>query len=269
MTYKFDRQSELLPLQELFISLTFTERAFCNTAPFIEQWHGWYQQLLNPREQHDAAEFLQTFLDQLPNEISFLFEGTQLNILKGIDDDYQAQSPEQFLTIGLSIKGHKRIQESIKEFLEDEVVPDYDVGGRKINVRKMSRIEKMPAILAIQLKRFEYDMKTCDRYKIDDFFEFPMTLDVNEMLMNPEEVFCIYRIAGIVLHHGIAQAGHYFSFIKKSEWWKFNDENVIQITSEEDVSSVAFGKREKTSAYVIIYVREDFELFEPHHITFF
>jgi ubiquitin C-terminal hydrolase len=226
MTHQFEPSSGFLSLQTLFISLAHTERGIVTPDAFIKNWRGWCKGTLNPREQQDASEFLQTVLDQLPTEVSFLFRGTQVNTIKGVDSDFTSASNEVFWNIGLSIRGFKTLDQSIREFLREETVSNYNANGKRINIQKSSRIAEVPPVLVVQLKRFEYDIKTMVRYKIDDSFEFPIDLDVNEMLATPEDRPITYKLTGIVLHSGTAQGGHYTSFVYHGQWWKFNDDEV-------------------------------------------
>ena len=50
---------------------------------------------------------------------------------------------------------------------------------RKIKVMKRSCIKSLPNTLVITLKRFEFDYTAYQRVKINDYFEFPLVLDMH------------------------------------------------------------------------------------------
>ncbi len=91
-------------------------------------------------------------------------------------------------------------------------------------------MKKLPPVLAIQLKRFEYDYERLCPIKFNDYFEFPRELDMEpytvsglakiEGEMIDDDVTALgqnvpssYRLTGIVVHSGQASGGHYYSYI--------------------------------------------------------
>lgn len=88
-------------------------------------------------------------------------------------------------------------------------------------------MKKLPPILGIQLKRFEYDFERVCAIKFNDYFEFPRDLDMEpytvsglaklegEIIdcdLNPggTDVCTKYHLSGIVVHSGQA-SGMYFN----------------------------------------------------------
>lgn len=91
-------------------------------------------------------------------------------------------------------------------------------------------VKKLPPILAIQLKRFEYDFERVCAIKFNDYFEFPRDLDMEPYTVSGlaklegEVIDCDYeesvkgtctkyQLTGIVVHSGQASGGHYYSYI--------------------------------------------------------
>lgn len=125
--------------------------------------------------------------------------------------------------------------------------------NRKVDTVKRLCIKKLPTILTIQLKRFDYDWDRGCSIKFNDYFEFPRTLDMEpytvdglakiegkriedmierenislEIEINEDNDFkdssghekerefqCTkYELCGIVVHSGQASGGHYYSYI--------------------------------------------------------
>ena len=95
---------------------------------------------------------------------------------------------------------------------------------------KRTCFKKLPPILAIQLKRFDYDWERETPIKFNDYFEFPRELDVEpytvQGLAKAEGISITdentiendgtrYKLVGIVVHKGQANGGHYYSFIQQ------------------------------------------------------
>lgn len=91
-------------------------------------------------------------------------------------------------------------------------------------------VKKLPPVLAIQLKRFEYDYERVCAIKFNDYFEFPRDLDMEPYTVSGlaklegEVIDCDYeesvkgtctkyQLTGIVVHSGQASGGHYYSYI--------------------------------------------------------
>ena len=91
-------------------------------------------------------------------------------------------------------------------------------------------VKKLPPVLAIQLKRFEYDYERVCSVKFNDYFEFPRELEMepytvsglakiegeiidDDAALLAQNVCTSYRLTGIVVHSGQASGGHYYSYI--------------------------------------------------------
>jgi ubiquitin carboxyl-terminal hydrolase 34 len=100
-------------------------------------------------------------------------------------------------------------------------------------------LKDVPDNLIFHLKRFDFNLRTLQRSKINDHFAFPTKIDMRpyqvEYLMdNPEEVAeDVFELVGVLVHSGTAESGHYYSFIRerpsmgeKDTWVEFNDDSV-------------------------------------------
>lgn len=114
---------------------------------------------------------------------------------------------------------HIRYEKNNSELLSIQVV----------TVKRLC-VKKLPPILAIQLKRFEYDFERVCAIKFNDYFEFPRDLDMEPYTVSGlaklegEVIDCDleesvkdsctkYHLSGIVVHSGQASGGHYYSYI--------------------------------------------------------
>lgn len=143
--------------------------------------------------------------------------------------------------------------------------------NRKVDTVKRLCIKKLPSVLAIQLKRFDYDWERECAIKFNDYFEFPRVLDMepytvrglaklegeiidDELAVCDDETFnaktCTkYDLTGIVVHSGQASGGHYYSYILfkhndgTKKWYKFDDGDVSEckIDDDEEMRVQCFG----------------------------
>ena len=169
---------------------------------------------------------------------------------------------------------------------------------------------RLPNVLVLHLKRFEWtfgeDLRT---EKVNDYYEFPEELNlypyttenlnpsIRESSMLSKSQFgdnstnvifppsyYQYRLAGVVIHQGSADGGHYFSLIRdksskkkpsESRWFEFNDSTVKPFDYSK-LGDYSYGgtyevyvkdkdgtrrkeKRPKsTNAYILVYEREEF-----------
>lgn len=146
----------------------------------------------------------------------------------------------------------------------------------QVDTVKRLLIKKLPPVLAIQLKRFDYDWERECAIKFNDYFEFPRELDMEPYTVagvaklegddvNPENQVIQqnepseptpsgsskYRLVGVLVHSGQASGGHYYSYIiqrnggdgEKNRWYKFDDGDVTEckMDDEEEMKNQCFG----------------------------
>ena len=121
---------------------------------------------------------------------------------------------------------------------------------------KKLRLKALPNILVISLKRFDYDYKTMTKFKLNNYFEFPLELNISEFLINKNESSekidtknSIYELTGITFHYCVSDYGLYYDLIKavNNKWYKFNDTNITEFP-ESDIPKEAFGDKEAENA---------------------
>jgi len=103
-----------------------------------------------------------------------------------------------------------------------------------------SCLQNLPDGLIFHLKRFDFDLSTLQRSKINDYFDFPPIIDMTpytlDQLSNPEvkKEEDIFELAGVLVHTGTAETGHYYSYMRlpyddhqgRAAWAEFNDTEV-------------------------------------------
>lgn len=230
---------------------------------------------------------------------------------------------EDFYNLSLTVKDTKSVYDSLKNLVQGEVISDYmcETCKKKVDISKRMLLSKAPNVLIVHLQRIIFNFETFRNDKINTFFEFPYQLDLKpysfyEVMKNegrlkqkggeegeeaeaeqpkqenneenpwPEEEDCYeYKLVGVEVHSGSANAGHYWSFINtrrgvdepdendpnwnKTEsdpWMKFNDSSVTEYNFEKlkedcyggdgksgDSDSWSFGGTYGQSAYMLVY----------------
>lgn len=247
----------LKEIQKLVHFLMFSRRRYCDTTSFCRCWRGWGKQIVDPREQQDANEFLQLFLDQLPTEVNSLVQGELINEIVP-ENGASVKIPETFFSIGLTVKDMKGVEDSLAAFAADELLVgenQYVMDGQHVDAKKSHRIKTAPMVLVLQLRRFEYDLRTHERIKINSRFEIPDVLSLSQYMENPNTP-ATYALFGAVLHCGEVGAGHYSSFARvDKEWWKFNDiETSLSDNAAFEREAVGGGEA-RTAAYLLFYTK--------------
>jgi hypothetical protein len=141
-----------------------------------------------------------------------------------------------------------------------------------VRALKTMKLWKLPNILIVHLKRFEYK-HALRRDKLDTFVDFPLEgLDMNQHCANwkyntdgdrpfvDARVPADYDLFGVVNHYGRMGFGHYTAFARRwdetgtsKEWALFDDSSVRTVGSGNGPEGVV-----TPSAYVLFYRRRTF-----------
>ncbi|KAK3313921.1 ubiquitin carboxyl-terminal hydrolase-like protein [Apodospora peruviana] len=123
--------------------------------------------------------------------------------------------------------------------------------------RRQTTIKRLPNVLSIQLKRFEFKQGRNERAaKIDTPVHFPLQLNMlpytnRAKAPDGKENYelarsCTYDLLSVVVHVGEIDTGHYVSYCRVGDqWFAFNDHKV-ELAQKSDV----LGAR----AYLLFYI---------------
>jgi hypothetical protein len=147
---------------------------------------------------------------------------------------------------GSTTRAHDKISidDCFQLFSSEEVLGEEDqwyCGNCKLHVRASKKIDlwKLPQILIIHLKRFQYSRGY--RNKIESIVDFPIddVLDMSKFVPPVARLSSDrYRLFGISNHMGSLYSGHYTAYAKlwedvtspthrrRDEWYSFNDSYV-------------------------------------------
>ncbi|RDW59732.1 hypothetical protein BP6252_12819 [Coleophoma cylindrospora] len=215
--------------------------------------------------QMDVDEFYNLLFDRWEGQLvsnegkrqfrSF-YGGQLVQQVKSKECAHISERLEPFSAIQCDIKGKSSLQESLQAYVDGEVMEGDNkykcsTCDRHVDAVKRACLKDIPDNLIFHLKRFDFNLRTLQRSKINDYFSFPTKIDmrpykVEHIMESPEE--CpedVFELVGILVHAGTAESGHYYSFIRerpsgKESWVEFNDDTVTPWKPEEMESS-CFG----------------------------
>lgn len=245
-------------LQKVFYELQYSPTVV-KTKKLTESF-GW--DTTDAFTQHDVQELKLILCDELaekmkkiapdqPNTLSTLFQGKLLNYIECVNVDYKSTREEHFSDLSLNVKGCRNIYESFDKYVEVEMMEGdnkYRADGyaELQDAKKGVKFLSLPPVLQLHLKRFEYDFSRYAMVKINDRYEFETELDLNQYVENSDGTN-IYVLHSVLVHIGDVNGGHYHVFIrpdidvsnteprKVNQWYKFDDETVIQASEEAAV----------------------------------
>ena len=132
---------------------------------------------------------------------------------------------------------------------ELDVLYECDSCKRKTRVTKRLRLNKLPPVLSIQLKRFEHIGVSS---KLEYHIDIPTVLDVKEYVSETNSgPIPNYELFGVICHLGNVNTGHYLAYVKNinGAWFKFDDATITRVTETEV---------KKVNGYMLVYCMNEY-----------
>lgn len=302
-----DQKRNTMPLEDnvlyhskyLFANLIKTKMPTYNPIVFFNSIKDYTGEPMPTNEQRDVDEFLNIYMDKIEQNIIGSEDETHLKSIFGgafaqelicKDCPHRSTREEPYLAVSLEIKNKNNIKEALELFIQGEMLEGDNAYycercDKKIDTLKRCCIKKLPNMLILSLKRFEFDLETLTRYKLNSYCEYYDELDMKdycqetlakkellkkmqeekltyEMLTEDQkavhdyslpENYYNYKLKGTVVHYGTAEAGHYYSYIKErgtDKWFEFND-TTIRDYDPADLPEDTFGGKLKHERKII------------------
>ena len=116
------------------------------------------------------------------------------------------------------------------EIMNDPWLDDKTNTYKKIN--KQTYLCYLPEILVIHLKRWNANLN-----KNNTLVKFDEKLNIFKYTLYKTCDECNYELFGIINHQGNVMGGHYFSYIKKIQWYSFDDSTISKIEPSAIINS--------------------------------
>lgn len=180
------------------------------------------------------------------------------------------------------IRGKADIHEALASMTEVEIMEGdnqvyCDQCKENTDTVLRTAISTLPNMLILSLKRFDLDFTTFETVKLNSRCAFDQSLNLKRYtldgLESPEEGKAEdgpedmdtgddgvtnplededyeYKLAGVLVHQGVAQGGHYYSFIKdrspgsEEKWYRFDDDEVTPF-DPANIETECFGGKVK------------------------
>ena len=117
------------------------------------------------------------------------------------------------------------------------------------------RVQGLPSILQLHLKRFNYNWQTDQMSKINTPCSFPEELDLSTIctdIQQNEKSRACYKLQSVVIHVGEFGSGHYYAYVRpdvlSDTWYRFNDHVATQVTFDEVVADAYGGRNAKAES---------------------
>jgi len=296
-------------LQRTFCFMEKSKKRYFDPKPFIEACKT-LNLNFNVYHQNDASEFCDQLLDRLETAMkgkftrydvwndmkTQVFGGKMLyqKIPKDCDiydtdkrdcGHWQSTRKETFLKTELIIRGKDKIEDSLSQLVEGELMDGdnkimCDVCNNKKDTVRRTCFGTLPNVLILHLKRFDLDFTTFETVKLNNRIAFPMRINMfrytkegieaEELAREQEGAELVreagkdgklevkggdtdipmdisdyeYELHGVLVHSGIAQGGHYYSFIRDThnpdQWYLFDDDDVSPF-NPENIPTQCYG----------------------------
>lgn len=187
-----EENNVLFQIKRIFGALMELDKQYFNPKKFCRAFKDIDGSPIDPMVQRDVDEFFNMLIDRIENLIKGtkeekvmknLFYGVFANefICKGCP--HYSEREEQFMAIPLQVKNKKSVLEGLEQFVEGEMLEgDNAYYCEKCELKrdtlKRCSIKRLPNVLFLELKRFEFNFDTMQKYKINDYCSFPMDLDM-------------------------------------------------------------------------------------------
>ncbi|CAD8079535.1 unnamed protein product [Paramecium primaurelia] len=154
--------------------------------------------------QHDVQEFCRVLFDAIQQSddqdfITRLYQSHSQSYVQCLKCQQESVSNEVFLDLSLTVKSDflNVYNESLERAIYYYIKPEKLEGENKYycqncndktDALKGFRLKALSDILTIQLNRFELDMNTFERKKVNDYVSFPFVLDMNNFLKPYDQI---------------------------------------------------------------------------------
>ncbi|KAJ5668957.1 hypothetical protein N7462_010027 [Penicillium macrosclerotiorum] len=267
--------------QKLFAWMQDTWTKSVDPQDFVESIQTYDNEAIDVTIQMDVDEFYNLLFDrweaqvvdqQEKKKFRSFYGGQLVQQIKSKECDHISERLEPFSAIQCDIKGKACLEESLQAYVEGEIMQGdnkYSCTGcdRHVDAVKRACLKDVPDNLIFHLKRFDFDMVTMMRSKINDEFRFPQLIDMTpykvEYLSDPtapvEPDF--FELVGVLVHTGTAESGHYYSYTRERPgagsvplWVEFNDADVSNFDPSTLADQCFGGQAEASHAMSGVHV---------------
>lgn len=198
-----------------------------------------------------------------------LFQGQLRSRLTCNTCGHQSKTFDPYLYIALPVHyGMNSLQDALLHFLKEEHLTG-DERWRcpkcKKRVDSVKKIDlwKLPPVLLVHLKRFEFDTSTCRFKKINVRLRTPLSIDLSSYVSSQQKGSLVYDVIAVANHIGHAGRGHYTAICRHhlhNRFYHFNDTDVHEVRADDNEVITR-------EAYLLFLMRRDISDWEAQSIS--
>ncbi|KAL6717000.1 hypothetical protein ACLMJK_004914 [Lecanora helva] len=270
-------QRLLLETQTLFGFMQDTMLKSVDSQGIVDSLITYDNAYIDVSVQMDVDEFYNLLFDRWESQIlsaddkrTFrgFYGGQIVQQIKSKECPHISERLEPFSAIQCDIHGKSTLMDSLNAYVSGETME----GDNKYSctscgcyvdaVKRLACLKDIPDNLIFHLKRFDYDVMTGMRSKINDAFEFPHQIDMTPYhidYQNDSSLSCkpdMFELVGVLVHSGTAESGHYYSYIHERpstsgdrySWVEFNDMDVSKF-DPTTIGDQCFGGYSEANHY--------------------
>ncbi|AMD22224.1 HGL116Cp [Eremothecium sinecaudum] len=217
-----------------------------------------------------------------PSPIMSIFGGEYRSVLD-IPQNKESQSItlDPFYTLHLHISDPEvnDLVSAYRKFSDFEYLPYKADSGNDVQAKKQAFIDRLPSVLLIQLKRFEFVNHDSESRELANYNAYNGRIEKirkwikygHELTIPREAISSVsakfyssdkdtkYKLTGVVYHHGLSSSGgHYTADVlhqDQDKWYRIDDVNVTEI-KKEDVVKGGDADSDSKTAYILLYQKE-------------
>lgn len=241
-----------------------------------DEGDGWHEVSGSSKKGKKTKTAAKRTVEMEPSPMSCLFGGQFRSVLD-IPNNKESQSitldPFQTIQLDISDKSVNDLQTAFKKFSEYELLPFKSSSGYDVEAKKQTFIDRLPQVLLIQLKRFQYINNTDKDNSMVNYNAYNGRIEKICKKINYEHELIIpiestssanaykdenrrYHLTGVIYHHGVSSdGGHYTADVYHREtdkWYRIDDVNIIEL-KKEDVLKGGEESGDSRTAYILMY----------------
>lgn len=189
-----------------------------------------------------------------------LFEGTLTSETQCLTCEQVSQRDEVFLDLSVDLEQHGSVTSCLRKFSEEEMLCERnkfhcDNCGGLQEAEKRMKVKRLPRVLALHLKRFEYTDDFQRMYKLFHRVPYPDHLRLFNTTDDVEDPDRLYELYAVVVHIGGGpHHGHYVAIIKtENKGWLLFDDELVEPVSRTYVRNFFGDRSSQACAYVLFY----------------
>ncbi|KAG0215090.1 hypothetical protein BGX28_000795 [Mortierella sp. GBA30] len=195
-----------------------------------------------------------------------LFEGQLTNEIKCLTCEKTTNRAESFMDLSLDIEQNSSVTSCLRQFSASEMLCHKDkfycdecCGLQE--AEKRMKIQVLPNILSLHLKRFKYQEALQKYVKLSYRVSFPLELRLFNTVDDMEDPDRIYDLHAFVVHVGSGpHHGHYVAVVKHQDRWLLFDDETVETIDESDIHKYFGDSAQLGSGYVLFYQARDLDM---------